>query len=122
MRRWLAMVVLGLSLFAGGVHAQRTGERVLAQWEADGLWYPARITNIIGREIHVAFDDGDLAVVGALQVRSLDWVAGTRVQCNWRNQGAYFDGTIELIQGERVDVYYDDGTRETITISRCRSG
>jgi hypothetical protein len=118
----LALALLAGPVLAGGSLGPKAGDRVLAQWEADGLWYPARITGVNGREVHVAYDDGDIAVVGALQVRSVDWSAGTRVQCNWRNQGRYYDGTITVRAGERIDVDYDDGTRETITIARCRSG
>jgi hypothetical protein len=122
MRNWLVMFVLALALVAGGVHAQSKADRVLAQWEADGMWYPARITEVVGRQIHVVYDDGDIAVVGALQIRTVDWHRGTRVQCNWRNQGQYYAGTIDYMEGERIDVRYDDGDRETMMIGRCRSG
>ena len=121
MRNWLTGIVLALALAAGHVHAQQAGDRILAQWEADGMWYPARITAVEGRSIQVAFDDGDIATVGALQVRPVDWRVGTRVQCNWQNRGQYYPGTITLIEGERIDVRYDDGDRETMTIGRCRS-
>jgi hypothetical protein len=112
---------VALALLAGTAHAQTAGDRVLAQWEADGMWYPARITAVKGREVHVAFDDGDVAVLGALQLRDLDWTRGSRLQCNWRNQGRFYDGTVDYIDGERIDFRYDDGDRETMTISRCRS-
>ena len=115
-------LVLALALAASGTLAQAKGDRVLAQWEGDGMWYPARITAVEGRAIHVAFDDGDIAVVGSLQVRAVDWTAGTRVQCNWRNRGQYYGGVIALREGERIDVRYDDGDTETMTIGRCRSG
>ena len=117
----MAMAAL-LAMLAGHAWAQATGDRVLAQWDADGMWYPARITAVEGRTIHVAFDDGDLATVGALQVREIDWRAGSRVQCNWRNQGRYYGGSITFMEGERIDVRYDDGDSETMTIGRCRSG
>ena len=121
MRKATMAMAAALAMLAGNAWAQAKGDRVLAQWEADGMWYPARITAVEGRAIHVAFDDGDLAVVGALQVRAVDWTAGTRVQCNWKNRGQYYAGTISFRAGERIDVRYDDGDNETMTLGRCRS-
>jgi hypothetical protein len=121
MRNAITVLAAAMAMLAGNALAQARGDRVLAQWDGDGMWYPARITAVEGRAIHVAFDDGDLAIVGALQVSEVDWAAGTRVQCNWRNRGQYFGGTIAMREGERIDVRYDDGDTETMTIGRCRS-
>ena len=118
----LALALLAGPVVAGGSLGPATGDRVLAQWEPDGYWYPARITAIAGREISVDFDDGDVAVVGAFQVRDFDWHAGSRLQCNWRGEGRYFEGTVDVLQGDRVDFLYDDGDRETRAVGRCRSG
>jgi hypothetical protein len=121
MRTWTMTAAAMLALLAGSAWAQAKGDRVLAQWAADGMWYPARITSVDGRALGVAYDDGDIATVGALQVREIDWRAGTRLQCNWHNQGRYYGAVIEEMHGERIDVLYDDGDVETMTIGRCRS-
>jgi hypothetical protein len=122
MRNVLRALAWAGVLAAGVAAAVAPGDRVLAQWDADGLWYPARITAVEGRAIHVAFDDGDVAEVGALQVREVDWRVGTRLECNWHNQGRYYGGVVTFLEGERIDFRYDDGDRETMTIGRCRSG
>ncbi|MGH8028404.1 MAG: tudor domain-containing protein [Arenimonas sp.] len=114
-----ALVALGL-LFAGTVLARAPGDRVLARWSGDGLWYPARISQIAGGDVGVAFDDGDVAVVGAADVRGIDWHPGTRLQCNWKNQGRYYSGAVAAMEGEQITFHYDDGYDETMTISRCR--
>jgi hypothetical protein len=119
--RTLKPVALALSLFAAAAFARAPGDRVLAAWPADGMWYPARITSIDGRSVKVAYDDGDVAVLDAADVRSVDWGRGSRLQCNWKNQGAYYWGQVAAMDGEQITFHYDDGYDETMTISRCRS-
>ena len=117
--KWIA--VLALALLAGGVMAQAKGDRVLARWKPDGLWYPARVAMAAGGDVQVAYDDGDVAVVGKADVRAIDWRTGSRLQCNWQNKGIYYPGTITMKEGELITFNYDDGYKETMTISRCRS-
>jgi hypothetical protein len=112
---------LALGLLSAAVAAPNAGERVLARWPADGLWYPAKV-QATGREgVQVSFDDGDVAVVKAADVRKIDWRVGTRVECNWRNQGKYFPGKIASMRAEVIELHYDDRDVEQMTISRCRS-
>ena len=111
---------LSLALLAGSVAAQAPGDRVLARWAADGHWYPARVTAVEGG-VQVAYDDGDVAVVAASDVRLIDWKVGSRLQCNWQNKGVYYAGTVSSKKGEVIGFLYDDGYSETMTISRCRS-
>jgi hypothetical protein len=115
--RWM----LALALLACGAHAREAGDRVLARWAADGMWYPARVSAVQGRDVSVAYDDGDVAVVDAGDVRAIDWATGSSLQCNWKNQGAYYGGEVAAMDGETITFHYDDGTSETMTISRCRS-
>jgi hypothetical protein len=112
---------LGLALLAGMASAREAGDRVLAVWPADGMWYPARVADVSGRAVKVAYDDGDVAVVDAADVRAIDWHKGSRLQCNWKNQGAYYWGRVAVMSGEQITFHYDDGYTETMTISRCRS-
>jgi hypothetical protein len=108
-------------LLAGGAMAREAGDRVLAVWPADGMWYPAHITEVAGRSVKVAYDDGDVATLDAADVRAVDWGRGSRLQCNWKNQGAYYWGRVDAMDGEQITFHYDDGYDETMTISRCRS-
>ncbi len=112
---------LSLGLFSNAALAQAVGDRVTALWEADGLWYPAEIEFIDRQGIHVSFDDGDEAIVARNEVRRLNWRVGTRLECNWKNEGDYYPGRINTMRGESIDFVYDDGGREQLTVSRCRS-
>jgi hypothetical protein len=118
--RKLAIGALALVLSAH-VAARNAGDRVLAVWPADGMWYPARISAVSGREVEVAYDDGDIATLDAADVRAVDWGPGSRLQCNWKNQGAYYWGQVATMAGEQVTFHYDDGAVETMTLGRCRS-
>jgi hypothetical protein len=119
--RILATVVLAAALFAANAIARDIGDRVLARWTPDDMWYPARITDVSGREVTVAYDDGDVAIMDAADVRALDWRVGSRLQCNWKNQGPYYWGEVVAMAGEEITFHYDDGYKETMTVSRCRS-
>lgn len=122
------MTLLAQSLFlvllAGAgveVEAHQRGDRVLAKWPADGLWYPARVQSVDADGLKIAFDDGDLLTLSERDLRAIDWRVGTRVSCNWQNKGRYFGAKIAAIKGEAIEIAYDDGDREQATISRCRA-
>ena len=121
MRRSMTISVFLAALLATAVaSAFEPGERVLARWSGDALLYPGRVQSVDGATVTIAFDDGDVAAVSAEDVKDLDWRAGTRLQCNWKNQGTYYGGVVARMDGEVIDFQYDDGYRETMTISRCR--
>ena len=120
MRTTLRMLALGMLLACGTAGAHAPGDRVLAVWAGDGWWYPARVQSVAGGAVHVAFDDGDVAAVAGADVRAFDWHVGSRLQCNWKNQGAYYGGVVATMTGETIQFQYDDGDRETMTVSRCR--
>ncbi|MDG2991601.1 hypothetical protein L3556_11760 [Candidatus Synechococcus calcipolaris G9] len=115
-----SVMVLAGFFFSGLSEAQQPGDRVLGQW-SDGLWYPARIQSVQGNRIRLNFDDGDVATVGPSQVRWVNWSVGSRLQCNWKNQGRYYSGVITQVSGEQIFVAYDDGDREQTVMGRCRS-
>lgn len=121
MRKAPLLLGLALGLLTNIASAQVEGDRVLAVWDADGYWYPGEIDYVDRLGIHIAFDDGDEAVVGRNEVRRVDWRAGSRLECNWKNEGEYFEGRVNWMRGESMEFLYDDGFREQITISRCRS-
>jgi hypothetical protein len=114
-----ALLVAGMAV-AGVEPDWSPGDRVLARWSGDAMLYPARVQKVEGNAVLVAFDDGDVAAVAMRDVRSVTWKAGTRLQCNWKNQGTYYGGIVATMDGESIVFLYDDGDRETMTISRCR--
>lgn len=97
-----------------------SGERVLGRW-GDGHWYPATVDRRVGDELELRFDDGDVARLGPVQVRAIDWREGTRLQCNWKNQGRYFPAILTGREGEHIEIAYDDGDHESATLARCRA-
>ena len=108
-----------LSLSAAA--AAQSGQRILANAD-DGYWYSGRVGAIRNNNVHVAFDDGDRAIVSSSEVRSFDWRAGTAVECNYDNQGEYYAARITAVRGDNVDVIYDeDQERESTTLANCRS-
>ena len=123
LRAFIGLVLLAAVLQAAVATAAdfAVGDRVLGRW-GDGHWYPATVDRRTedGYELH--FDDGDVARVDGTRVRAIDWREGTRLQCNWKNQGRYFRATLALREGERIEIAYDDGERESATLGRCRSG
>ena len=94
---------------------------MLAFWEADGLWYPGEVEYVDRQGIHIIFDDEDEATVARNEVRRLNWRVGSRLECNWQNGGEYYPGRVNSMRGERIDFAYDDGAREQLTVSSCRS-
>jgi hypothetical protein len=120
MNRSITLLATGLLFSSTVIAAPAPGTRVLAQW-GDGLWYPAKVSTTEGARIGVNFDDGDVAAVNPNQVRPLDWQVGTRVECNWHNQGRYFPGKLATIAADNIQIRYDDGDSETATVARCRS-
>jgi hypothetical protein len=110
-----------LALLAGAAAANSPGERVLARWAPDGYWYPARLTDLSGREATVTYDDGKVAIMGVADVRAIDWRAGSRLQCDWKSLGAYYAGKVLAMDGESITFLYDDGYKESLTVSRCRT-
>lgn len=121
MKKTLVMLGLTLGLLTNYASAQVQGDRVLAIWEPDGYWYPGEVDLVDRQGIHIAFDDGDDAVVGRNEVRRVDWRVGSRLECNWKNEGKYYGGRVNSMRGESMEFLYDDGFREQISISRCRS-
>lgn len=115
------ILVLCLAIFAANAQAQVAGDRVLAYWEPDGLWYPGEIDYVDRQGFHIIFDDDDEAVVSRHELRPLNWRVGSRIECNWQNGGEYYPGRVTSMRGERIDFLYDDGARERLTVSSCRS-
>jgi hypothetical protein len=112
----------GIALLAcAAATANAPGDRVLARWAPDGYWYPARLTDLSGSEATVKYDDGKVAIMDAADVRAIEWHAGTRLQCDWKGQGNYYWGKVAAMEGESITFDYDDGYKESLTVSRCRS-
>lgn len=100
--------------------AWQVGDRVLAKWH-DNLWYPGSINSVIENKFEIAYDDGDIIVIGQEKIKKIDWQEGTKIQGNWKNKGKYYSGKILKINREILHVLYDDGDQEIAAIGRFRS-
>ncbi len=96
-----------------------SGNRVLACW-FDLYWYPGCIVSVDGKRIHVAYDDGDQALVTPDQVKPLDIQVGDRVFCRWQGGPEYVPGEVVEQEGERILVQYDDGREEWTSVRMVR--
>jgi hypothetical protein len=112
--------VLGLAA-SGGVSAQTQGDWVLGDYKGSGYWFPGIAEKIEGGKITIVYDDGERETVNKSNIRPYDWMIGMKVQCNFKGQGDWYDGTIASLAGENIGIAYDDGDKETTKTGRCRS-
>ena len=110
-----------LAIGNGTATAQTAGDWVLGNYQGAGYWFPGVVEAIQGEKIAIRYDDGDRETVGPEDIRPYDWKIGTRVECNYRNAGHWYPGTISSLAGERIGISYDDGDREMTKTGRCRS-
>jgi predicted Zn finger-like uncharacterized protein len=101
------------------VSGMADGSRVFAQW-SDGFWYPATVRSSSSRGVMVEYDDGEPGNLALDRVRELRVAEGDRIQCRWQGGPAYFPGKVAKCGGEKVLVHYDDGEKETTTLSMVR--
>lgn len=95
------------------------GDHVLACWY-DFFWYPGVVAGVEGKRIHIAFDDGDHALVTPDHVRPLEISVGAHVFCRRQGGPQYWAGEVTESKGERIHVVYDDGEEEWTTIRMIR--
>jgi hypothetical protein len=99
------------------------GDRILAQWLGDRLWFPGTIHSV-GEDGSPAirYDDGSSEIRPANQVKMLDWRVGSRIQAIWSGNGQWYDATIVELgaDGRSLVVRYEDGIVESTLSKRCR--
>lgn len=123
------MIKLGPALFiagmitlgAGTAHAQTAGDWVLGNYKNAGYWFPGIIDKVGDGKVTIRYDDGDRETVSINNIRPYNWAIGMKVECNYKNQGNWYGGTITSLAGERIGIAYDDGDKETTKTGRCRS-
>jgi hypothetical protein len=100
----------------------RVGDRVLGRW-FDLFWYPGTILAIGTKGYHLLFDDGYQRVVQDVGLMPLNIEEGEEIFIRPKNQAAleYPPARVTRVNGEMIDVEFEDGTRETNQkISRAR--
>jgi hypothetical protein len=97
------------------------GDRVLARWaQEEDWWYPGVVCAIVAGGYEVQYDDGDRAAVPEDQIRPLELRAGARIQCRYRGGPGFYDGVVASSAGSAIQVNYDDGDRESSSVSMVR--
>lgn len=110
-----------LAISAGSASAQTPGDWVLGNYKGAGYWYPGIAEKVGGGKVTIRYDDGDRETVSSKKVRPYDWMIGMKVECNFKNAGEWYPGTISSLAGEKIGIAYDDGDKETTKTGRCRT-
>lgn len=97
------------------------GERVLAEWPAEvQWWYPGVVVSDAGGAKEVQFDDGGRATLTDAQMVPLSIATGKRVFCRWKGGEQYYGGVVSSSVGNCIHVDYDDGDKESTSVSMVR--
>jgi len=100
----------------------RVGDRVLARW-LDFFWYPGTILALGTKGFQILFDDGDQRIAPETAIMPLALEEGESIQIRPKNQPQriYTAAVVTRVEGETLDVEFEDGERETNTkVSRAR--
>jgi hypothetical protein len=95
------------------------GDRVWAQ-DVDDFWYPAKITTLNDDQVRVQFLDGPERMLTPERVKAFAAKVGDAVHCRFKGGQQYFSGRVERVQGEEVEIAYDDGDRERTLLALIR--
>ena len=96
------------------------GNRAFAYWDEDEYFYPATIVTIDGDDIFVRFDTGEEEWTNAEYLEEFIVEVDDEVECKSTQDNLYYDVTILDVDGDRVEVGYEDETSEWSTLSRLR--
>ncbi len=96
------------------------GDRLFAYWEADGYWYPATIIGIDGDDIEIRYDDGNEEKTSAEYVEDLEVSEDDVVEARSAQDNAYYEAVVTTIEGDRLQVTYEDGSTEWTSLGQLR--
>lgn len=96
------------------------GDRAFAYWDADEYFYPATIIKIEGDDIYIRFDTGEEEWTDSDFLEVFEVEADEQVECKSAKDDQYYDVVVLDVDGDRVEVEYEDETTEWTTLSRLR--
>ncbi len=96
------------------------GNRAFAFWDEDEYFYPATIITIEGDDIFIRFDTGEEEWTDADYLEEFQVEVDEEVECKSAQDNLYYDVIVLSVDGERVEVEYEDETTEWTTLSRLR--
>lgn len=122
------LVLFALVVLATAAPAQdrlKAGDVVWAQWKPNA-WFHGKIAKIDGKKYHIAFDDGDRAVVDAAGIardrvptKEAVTVLKVRVLAKYK-KGRFFPGKVTAVTGKRFAIQFDDGDKDTVDLEELR--
>ena len=96
------------------------GSRAFAYWDEDEYFSPATIVTIDGDDIFVRFDTGEEEWTNAEYLEEFIVEIDDEVECKSTQDNLYYDVTVLDVDGDRVEVEYEDETSEWSTLSCLR--
>ena len=96
------------------------GNRAFAFWDEYEYFYPATIITIEGEDIFIRFDTGEEEWTDADYLEEFLVEVDDQVECKSAKDNLYYDVVVLDVDGERVEVEYEDETTEWSTLSRLR--
>jgi len=96
------------------------GQRAFAFFDEDEYFYPATILQIDGDDIYIRFDTGEEEWTSSDYLEEYLVVANDEVECQSNQDDLFYDVTVLEVDGERVEVEYDNGTTEWTSLNRLR--
>jgi hypothetical protein len=117
----IRLVVAAIAMGCGSAGAQTAGDWVLGNYRNAGYWFPGIAEKVQDGKVTIRYDDGDRETVQLKNVRPYNWAIGMKVECNYKNAGEWYPGTIASLGGDRIGINYDDGDKEKTRTGRCRS-
>lgn len=116
------LVAAGIIAISGAnANAHTVGDWVLGNYKGAGYWFPGVVEKSNREKVTIRYDDGDRETLASGDVRPYDWMIGMKVECNYKNAGDWYSGTIVSLAGEKIGIAYDDGDKETTKTGRCRT-
>jgi DNA repair protein Crb2 Tudor domain len=118
-----ALVVLATS--APAQAPPKAGDVVWAEWQPN-KWFHGKIARVEAKEFHIAFDDGDKAIVEAAKVavdrtpkRELVAVVNTRVLAKF-TKAKFYPGKVTGFSSNNFDIKFDDGDTDVVDLKDLR--
>lgn len=96
------------------------GNRAFAFWDEDEYFYPATVVTIEDDDIFIRFDTGEEEWTDADYLEEFIVEVDDEVVCKSKQDDLYYSVIVLNVDGERVEVEYEDETTEWTTLSRLR--
>lgn len=96
------------------------GDRAFAFWDEDEYFYPATVLKIEGEDIYIRFDSGEEEWTDPDYLDDYLAEAGEEIECKSAQDGMYYNVIVTDVDGDRVQVEYEDGATEWSNLNRLR--